>query len=81
MEAFDTRFFAQVVSLLGVTGTRESEQAEAKANRLKECQARLPKSWGCPIFHPRKTMGSQATEIGGMDGNGRIMVYPAIHGG
>ena len=30
---------AQVVSLLGVTGTRETEQADAKANRLKECQA------------------------------------------
>jgi len=27
-----------VVSLLGVTGTREAEQADAKAQRLKECQ-------------------------------------------
>lgn len=28
-----------VVSLLGVTGTRETEQADAKALRLKECQS------------------------------------------
>lgn len=28
------------MSLLGVTGTRETEQADAKALRLKECQAR-----------------------------------------
>lgn len=28
-----------VVSLLGVTGTRENEQASAKAIRLKECQS------------------------------------------
>ena len=61
----DTLTSAQVVSLLGVTGTRETEQAEAKANRLKECQAR----------------SGPSNRNGGMDGNGRIMVHPAFHGG